>query len=143
MTAEGSPTAVPGFAGAGAGVDQLGSVVSDIEASMGYWATAATAPSPGASTMTGSGWCRATPTSPGWPATTTTFTQDHDRGLGGEGIGQGVQRPPGPVRTLPIESHTPVSQFIRQLCGPAFSPAGAPVSSSHASSRWSPSASTR
>ena len=52
------------------------------------------------------------------------FTQDHDRDGTGHG-GLGVQRPPGPVRTLPIESHPPFTQFIRQLCGPAFSPAGA------------------
>ncbi|ONH28030.1 cytochrome P450 [Pseudofrankia asymbiotica] len=53
------------------------------------------------------------------------FTQDHERREDGGGLGQGVQRPPGPVRTLPIESHSPFTQFIRQLCGPAFSPAGA------------------
>jgi cytochrome P450 len=52
------------------------------------------------------------------------FTQDNDRDGTGRG-GLGVQRPSGPVRTLPIESDPPFTQFIRQLCGPAFSPAGA------------------
>jgi cytochrome P450 len=52
------------------------------------------------------------------------FTQNHDREGAARG-GVGVQRPPGPVRVLPIESEPPFTQFVRQLCGPAFSPAGA------------------
>jgi cytochrome P450 len=52
------------------------------------------------------------------------FTQNNDRDGSARG-GSGVQRPSGPVRVLPIESEPPFTQFVRQLCGPAFAPAGA------------------
>jgi cytochrome P450 len=52
------------------------------------------------------------------------FTQNNDRDGDARG-GSGVQRPSGPVRVLPIESEPPFTQFVRQLCGPAFAPAGA------------------
>lgn len=52
------------------------------------------------------------------------FTQNNDREGTARG-GSGVRRPSGPVCVPPIESEPPFTQLVRQLCRPAFAPAGA------------------